>query len=287
MFDRFILASDYKRIREKYDQASLPEGEKYVPNFNISPDDSAYILKSELTFNPARLDMPPSMQKFYEDKVPTRAIRKFKFGLMGVEKSTTYFIRSEGNRNLNNDPYYTGAKAIFLGHKYKQIIRNQRCLCLADAFIVGIDKKPYLVYLRNDKKAFGMAGLWNVTEDKNGLKTHSFGILTAPANPLLKRLGCDRMPVIINERNERRWLSKSSELSQVLSMLNTYPYNLMNAYPISDKIRDKENNSLEVIQPVGSRIYSERFVPLSHRRVKAERDNNNLPGWGDMATKQT
>ena len=45
MFDRFIMASEYKRIREKYDQASLPDGMVYEKSFNIAPDDSAYILK--------------------------------------------------------------------------------------------------------------------------------------------------------------------------------------------------------------------------------------------------
>jgi hypothetical protein len=39
MFDRFILASNYKRIRTRLDMASLPEGETYVPSLNTAPDD--------------------------------------------------------------------------------------------------------------------------------------------------------------------------------------------------------------------------------------------------------
>ena len=37
MFDRFVLASKYQRIRVKYDMASLPDGEEYIPNYNTPP----------------------------------------------------------------------------------------------------------------------------------------------------------------------------------------------------------------------------------------------------------
>ncbi len=261
--------------------ASLPEGEVFVPSFNIAPDDEAYVLLPELTLNPESLTTNKVLQTIFMEQTPTRVIRKMQFGLLGVEKQTKYFIRSEGDRNLKNDPLYTGSKAIFLNHKYKRVIRNNRCLVLADAFIIGIDDMPYLLYLKDHKRPFGMAGLWNATTDENGFKTHSFGILTVPANPLMKRLGKDRMPVIIPSNLERRWLRKEIELSQVLSMLNPYPHHLMNAYPISDKIRDVKHNILSVIQPVGRRIYSEKVELLSRRKAKVQRNDDNLPSWGE------
>jgi hypothetical protein len=91
------------------------------------------------------------------------------------------------------------------------------------------------------------------------------------------------MPVILHERNERRWISENIELSQVLGMLNVYPHNLMNAYPISDKIRDVENNNLEVIQPIGSRIYSEHHTMPSRKPAKAERPVFYSPTMGEVA----
>ncbi len=89
--------------------------------------------------------------------------------------------------------------------------------------------------------------------------------------------------MIINEQNERRWISKNTELSQVLQMLNPYPHHLMNAYSISDKIKNKENNSLEVIQPVGSRIYSERFNMPSRKKKREVRDYGKRPTMGEVA----
>ena len=60
MFDRFVLASDYQRIRAKYDMALLPEGEEYHPNYNIAHDDLAYVIKSELTVNTTTFSTSPT-----------------------------------------------------------------------------------------------------------------------------------------------------------------------------------------------------------------------------------
>ena len=47
------------------------------------------------------------------------------------------------------------------------------------------------------------------------------------------------MPVILPQENESRWVRNSTKLSSVLEMLNPYPFNLMNFYPMSTKIADK------------------------------------------------
>lgn len=87
--DRFVLACDYNRIRKKFDMASLPEGETYVPSFNIGCDDSAYVLKSEHTFTLGTPNVAPSMRNFHEDKVSIKVIRSF-----GGGKTNNYFIRT-------------------------------------------------------------------------------------------------------------------------------------------------------------------------------------------------
>jgi len=277
MFERFILASDYKRIRSKYDMASLPKGEEYIPSYNIAPGASAYVIIPGLNESPERNEMNPVLRAYFEERKPSKVIRSFRFGLQGVERNTVNFIRAEGDRNQNNDPHYTGSKAIFLNPRYKRIIREQRCLVLADAFIISLDYKPYLVYMKDKKRPFGFAGLWNKANDVDGNEIYTFGILTTVANQLIRKLGSDRMPVIIPEYKERRWLSTSNTLSQVLDMLNPYPAYLMNAYPVSDKINDSANNDLSVIQPVGSRMYSERLEPLSRKHVTHFREPMDSP----------
>src|SRR5659263_162969 len=62
----------------------------------------------------------------------------------------------------------------------------------------------------------------------------SFAFITTKANCLLQRIGVKRMPVILSKSNETLWIMVSNHLSDVLSLLVPYPYEKMNAYPVSD-----------------------------------------------------
>lgn len=251
-FDRFILASNFKRIESRYSMSKLPELANYVPSYNTAPEDKAYIINNN----------------------QTKEIQQFEFGLKGFD-SIKLFIRAEGDRNMNNDPKYSGSKAIFLQPGFNRIIRTQRCLILADAFVVGIESGyPYLVYLRGKQRPFSFAGVWNRTKHtETGEEVNSFGIITCPANPLMQKLGMKRMPVILLNEYESTWLRTSAQLSDILSMLCPYPTSLMNAYPISSKIADKSRNDVSLVQPTGKPIYQEP----TYTRYKKQKRENSFP----------
>lgn len=247
-FDRFILASDFKRIESRYSMAKLPELEPYTPSFNIAPGNKSYII--------------------YNNQ--TKEIQQFEFGL-NVNDDVMPFVRAEGDRNSENNPNYKGSKAIFLKPELNRLIRSQRCLVLADAFIVGLETgNPHLVYLRGKQRPFSFAGIWNRTMDEDaGEEVNSFAIVTCPANPLLQKLGMKRMPVILLNEYESTWLRTSAQLSDILSMLCPYPSNLMNAYPIGNKISDKTLNDLSLVQPIGKPVYNEP-INVRYKKVKRE-----------------
>jgi len=115
--------------------------------------------------------------------------------------------------------------------------------------------------------------LWNKTSDADGDDIYSFGIITTPANSLIRKLGSDRMPVIIPEYKERRWLSSTNSMWQILDILNPYPAKLMNAYPISEKIAHKTLNDISLVQPVGKRILYEPNYLLSRKKKKEVRES--------------
>src|SRR5665811_143605 len=131
MFERFVLASNFNRISTRFDMAKLADSSTYNPSYNLSPGNNSHVIIN------------------YQTKVIEQAV----FGLKGLSckiPESLPFVRAEGKRNLSNDPYYTGSKAIFLQPEFKNLIRNQRCLVIADAFIIGIESNnPHLVYLRD------------------------------------------------------------------------------------------------------------------------------------------
>lgn len=248
MFDRFILASDFKRIESRFSMAKLPDLIEYKSSYNINVGDRCYVINNNLT----------------------KEILLFDFGLR-VNDVVMPFVRSEGDRNAEDNPYYKGSKAIFLKPEFNRLIRHQRCLVLADAFIVGIgDNKPHLVYLRDKKRPFAFAGIWDRVKTTAG-DVYSFAIITTTSNPLISKLGLKRMPVILLNEDEGTWLRTSAQLSDILSMLSPFPANLMNAYPISDKIEDKLLNDISLIQPIGKPVYTE---PTFVRYKKPKRENS-------------
>ncbi len=111
--------------------------------------------------------------------------------------------RAEGNKNPENDPLFTGGKSIFMKPAYKRPIVSQRCVVIADAFVEWsfTSKQPYLVYLRDKARPFGMAGLYDIwINPETRAETHAFTIITVPGNSLIHQLPASRMPVILAER---------------------------------------------------------------------------------------
>ncbi|RIJ45508.1 SOS response-associated peptidase [Maribellus luteus] len=255
MFDRFILASNIDRVKARFNMAHFADAVTYEPNYNIAAGDEVYVITDAVK----------------------KEIHKFRFGL-NVQKrnniQTLHFIRAEGNRNLQDDPHYSGSRAIFLQPEFKQLIRQQRCMILADAFIVGIESNPHLVYLRDKQRPFAFAGLYSMqNDDTAGESVYACAIITVPANSLLQKLGYKRMPVILPQQEEGRWLRSNSELSQTLNMLNSYPAAQMNAFPISDKIKDKTLNDISLVHPAGERVLYEPDYKLSRKRKREVRES--------------
>jgi putative SOS response-associated peptidase YedK len=259
-FNRFILASNFKRIETRFSMAKLPELIDYVPSYNISSGDKSYIINNN----------------------QTKEILLFEFGLR-VNTDVMPFVRAEGDRNAKDNSNYKGSKAIFLKPEFNRLIRYQRCLVLADAFVVGIDEnKPHLVYLRDKKRPFAFAGIWDRLKNKStGEEIYSFAIITTTANPLIAQLGFKRMPVILLNEDENTWLRTSAQLSDILSMLCPYPANLMNAYPISANIVDKNLNDISLVQPIGKSIFHEDLTYIRKKKSYGKTPSNF--SWAERA----
>jgi putative SOS response-associated peptidase YedK len=135
----------------------------------------------------------------------------------------------------------------------------------ADAFIEGTIKerlsKPYVVYLKNQERPFAFAGIWDTWVNKEtGEMLNSFAIITTVANEFLMKLPHHRSPVILPRRYESDWLNSELPLSDITSLLNPYPSDLMNGYPIDPGIKNPRADGRELIRPVGERIEKEYEV---------------------------
>ena len=133
---------------------------------------------------------------------------------------------------------------------YKNAFRSRRCLVPADSFFEWKkypEKNPYRILMK-DEKPFAMAGIWDRWTTSDGEIIHSFSILTTIPNELMSEIH-DRMPVILNRADEKRWLSPLPE-SDLLDMLKPYPAEKMKAYKISKLVNSPKNDSAEILTPV-------------------------------------
>ncbi len=242
MCGRYVTISKIQSIEKRFHvQCSDPS--LYQISTNVSPGQLAPIITD---------DKPSELQFFQFGFTPSWAKKQF------------YVInaRSEGDFNKDNDPQYHGAMGIIHKPMFRKSIRSQRCLVVADAFYEGPKKeklsKPHLVYLQNGKRPFAFAGIWDKwVNEVTGEVIHSFAIITTQANALMQWIGHHRSPVVLPRTYEQAWLSGDLPLSEVSSMLKPFPARKMNAYPVSTEVKNPKHDGLELLKPVGQRIYKE------------------------------
>lgn len=248
MCGRYVVVSSVEVIEKRFNVTADPELPLgIIPNYNLGPGAVGPVITN---------DAPNKLQFFT-------------FGLTphwGKKRMYLFNARSEGDANKENDCNYTGGKGIISKPAFRKSIRSQRCLVIADAFIEGTTNEgldhPYLVYLRNHKRPFAFAGIWDKwINPETGEVIHSYSIITTVANSLLQKIPHHRSPVILSERQEKRWLN-AEHLTEITGMLEPYPSDEMNAYPISNRIKNPRNNSRDLLDPLGDRLEKEYDIKI-------------------------
>ncbi len=263
MCGRYVVVSKVSKIEKRFnvssDVSDIPE------NTNISAGDLAPVITND---NPNNLEL-------------------FEFGFTPhwYKKKKTYIInaRSEGDSNKENNRVYHGKMGIIQKPFFGNAIRNKRCLVIADCFIEGSEheklNKPYVVYLKNKKRPFAFAGIWDEwIDEKTGEISKGFAIITTQSNYITHSIGHHRSPVILEPEDESKWLNKSTPLNEVCNLLKPYHPAKMNAYPISSEIKNPLNNGLYLLDPIGERIEKEHDLKVNSKL--------KLYGMGETTARQ-
>jgi putative SOS response-associated peptidase YedK len=245
MCGRYILIQKAEVLEKRFG-VIIPDAIKLVPSYNIAPG----------KFAPVITNTHP------------HEIQLFRFGMTPswMDKPRLFInARAEGDHNPDNNPGYTGAKGIITKPAFRKVIRSQRCLVPADAFIEGPEKeklnRPFVVYLRDKVRPFAFAGIWDGWENReSGELIYSFAIITTVANDLMQKIQHHRSPVILHREDEKNWLSNTLPLSEVTRLLVPYPGELMNAYPIAPTIKNPRADDPGLIHPAGQRLMPETAI---------------------------
>jgi len=134
---------------------------------------------------------------------------------------------------------------------FKSAANSGRCLIPADGFyewqvIPGQKtKQPMHIRLKGGD-LFAFAGIWAWGGDEIG---PTCAIITTAPNELVATIH-DRMPVILTEHGERLWLDREAPAREAVSVLTSYPADLMEACAVSTAINRSERDAPKMVAPL-------------------------------------
>lgn len=138
---------------------------------------------------------------------------------------------------------------------WKHMLSERRCLIPADGFYEWQKlnqprvKIPYRFELKS-KDLFAFAGLWHEEFDNTGQTTPHCVIITTEPNDIVAEVH-DRMPAMLRREDEQVWLNPDTDVKIALEALKPYPEAKMHRYQVSTLVNSPQNDSEEIIKPVG------------------------------------
>ncbi len=222
MCTRYSLTKNKEQISKRF---GIQIAESWKPRYNVSPGQSMPIITNR------RSD----------------EISFFQWGFI-----PNWSIDESTGTNL----YNAKSETILTKAPFKQAIKSQRCLIIADGYFewkkIGKTKTPYRITLANDE-LFSFAGIWDYWENSKGEIINSFSILTTTANSLLEEIN-ERMPVILTKENEQKWITDKLTDQEITSFLTPLDKDRMSYYQAHKVVNSAEYDYPECIQ-IAPKIY--------------------------------
>ncbi|MEZ4984086.1 MAG: SOS response-associated peptidase [Saprospiraceae bacterium] len=133
---------------------------------------------------------------------------------------------------------------------FRQPIRHQRCVVIADSFYewkkVGKQRLPYRI-LPADGSLLLMAGVWDECSLSSG-RLRTFSIITTTPNAEMAAIH-NRMPVLLHASQWRDWLA-DQPLDDILGMLHPPSDRFLRMYPVSTAINKAGHQSAAMHEEV-------------------------------------
>jgi len=195
----------------------------------------------------------------------TRAdeIQNYKWGLIpfwvkpkGVTQDDIKTTIDEAEK-IRKGTYNSRAETIFEKPSFRTAIEYNRCLIPSTGYFEYHHNNdtitPYFIFLK-ETEIFSIAGVYDewVNPDTGEL-IRTFSMITTEANELAgwihnggKNPG--RMPVILSENDEKRWLNKDLSKKEINALLRPYPAMFMDAYIVCKDFYKKNPHDRSIIE---------------------------------------
>ena len=144
------------------------------------------------------------------------------------------------------------SETIFRSELFKDIVVRRRCIVPISGFYEwkrdGSFKRPFKIHLQDDP-IMSIAGIWDTWRAGTPQERFSFSIVTTSANSFMSEIH-DRMPVILDRKNEDAWLDPEVHEPELLQpMLMPCPSSWLTATEVSALVNSAKNNAPELLAP--------------------------------------
>jgi putative SOS response-associated peptidase YedK len=171
-----------------------------------------------------------------------------------------------GAEDLKSARTVINARADTLAEKplFRPLLKYGRCLIPASGFFEwkreGKRRVPYYFHVP-ESPVFTFAGLSDTWQKPDGKLLAIYTIITCEPNSLVADVHT-RMPVILAQENEGRWLSGDPLAPEDLKrILAPFPASAMARVPVSDLVNNPSVDDGRLIQPLGSLSSTQTFLP--------------------------
>lgn len=208
---------------------TLTDPDAIAPHFGVEVD----------PVPPPRFNIAPSqpLGVICADLQASRTYRLMLWGLIppwAKEKSSKRLINARAE-TAHEKPSFRAA------------FKRRRCLIPANGFYEWQSQKqgkqPFYFHLPNHQ-LFAFAGLWDTWED-----IQTCTILTTTANEILQPIHT-RMPVILDPGQYITWLDPATKMEDLRSLLQPYPADPMQAYPVSQIVNSPTHDTPDCLNPL-------------------------------------
>ncbi|MFY4775366.1 SOS response-associated peptidase [Metabacillus sp. RGM 3146] len=137
---------------------------------------------------------------------------------------------------------------------FKKPLQSKRCLIPCSGYYEwkheGTKKQPYHFFMKNHEP-FVFAGLYDRWQSEEAV-IYSCTILTCEPNTIAEKVH-DRMPVILSDEDQDKWLSHDTDLSSLKDLMSPYSADQMDMMAVSTLINSPKNETAEVLSPLNSK----------------------------------
>lgn len=192
--------------------------------FALEPGDDFYDrfdITNRLSKLPQKIDAVPGVNIPIIFKQKSNVVRFMRWGLI------PFWAKEE---KIGYKMFNARAETILEKPSFQKAFKTQRCLVPASGFYEwnteGNKKTPYFFEVKN-RPLMSMAGLFDIwLEPSHQKEIYSYTIITTEPNEVVKTIH-DRMPVILDEKNEHTWLNESTTTDELLSFLKPFSEKLI------------------------------------------------------------